>query len=42
MGVGLGFSPDDERFTGEGSLTTRANSMLHRQDREPFVVPKEV
>jgi predicted dehydrogenase len=41
-GVGLGFDPDAERFVGESTFVSQANAMLHRQDRAPFIVPKEV
>ena len=41
-GVSLGFDPEKERFTGTSSFVKKANSMLHRKDRAPFIVPKEV
>ena len=41
-GVSLGFDPDKERYTGTSSFVKKANNMLHRKDRAPFIVPKEV
>jgi len=41
-GASLGFDPEKERFTGSSSLVAKANAMLHREDRAPFIVPKNV
>jgi len=42
VGISLGFDPDTERFTGDGLLAQKANKMLHRSDRKPYVLPKTV
>lgn len=42
MGHSLAFNPDRERFTGEGPTVKKANSLLRRNDRKPFVVPEKV
>lgn len=41
-GASLGFDPEKEHFTGSSSLVAKANEMLHRKDRAPFIVPKHV
>jgi predicted dehydrogenase len=40
VGPELAFDPEKERFTGEGAA--RANRLLTRPAREPFVVPEKV
>jgi len=41
LGPVLTIDPKTERFTGN-VLVDEANALLHRQDRAPFIVPKEV
>ncbi len=40
LGAWLRMDPDKERFTGP--LADRANPLLSRDYRKPFVVPQEV
>jgi len=42
LGPWLDIDPEKECFVGEGDLVAKANSMLRRQMREPFVIPDEV
>jgi len=39
-GMGLNYDNSQERFTG--NQASQANELLHRQDRAPFIVPKNV
>ncbi|MBN2452134.1 MAG: Gfo/Idh/MocA family oxidoreductase [Lentisphaeria bacterium] len=41
LGATLTFDPVRERFAGT-TLVDEANALLHRRDREPFVVPEKV
>jgi predicted dehydrogenase len=38
----LNFDPTAEKFTGEGDIVAKANSLLTRQYRKPWVVPDAV
>jgi predicted dehydrogenase len=42
LGPWLEIDTEKERFVGEGDIVAKANSMLKRQMREPFVIPDQV
>ena len=42
LGPWLEVDPEKECFVGEGGLVAKANSMIRRQMRKPFVIPDEV
>jgi hypothetical protein len=41
-GASLGYDPQKERFAGRGAMVKKANKLLHREDRAPYIVPKKV
>lgn len=42
LGTPLKFNPKQFKFRGKGPLVEKANSMIKREYRKPFVVPEEV
>jgi len=42
LGASLRFDPEKERFVGDSPIVERANALVHRKDRPPFLVPGKV
>jgi predicted dehydrogenase len=42
LGPWLEIDTETERFTGEGDIVAKANSLIRRDYRKPFVIPDEV